>query len=124
MLFTLSSKLCTVNDQLRKPNKFSNHLAFPIVINRHEGPDYYVKLEGIDIDPWPTEAVLINVSLCERQLCGKKTLSMVYEKGKFSQPKVPATQGETQDIVIEVNTVDDSAVKFKYVTLQLSVLPM
>lgn len=127
MLLTLSSKLCTVNDHFRSPNKFSNQLPFPLVINVNGGPNYYVKLEGIAMDPWPDKPVLICVNLCEPQPCGKtmvNAVSMIYGKNKFTQPKVPAKLGETQNILIEVNTVDDIAVTFKSVTLQLSLLPM
>ena len=129
MLLTLSSELCTSNDRFRNPNKFSNHLPFPIVISEHVngGPNYYLKLEGISIDPWPTKPVLICVSLCEPQPCGMsmlKSVSMIYEKGKFTQPKVPAKLGESQEIVIEVITVEDIAVPVRSVTLQLSLLPV
>ncbi len=79
------------------------------------------------MDPWPTKPVLICVDLCEPQPVGKtmvNALSMIYGKGKFTQPKVPAKFGEPQEIVIEVINVEESDVKVKSVALQLSVLPL
>ena len=52
-----------------------------------------------------------------------KSVSMIYGKNKFTQPKVPAKLGESQEIVIEVNTVEDFDVAVRFVTLQLSLLP-
>ncbi len=125
MLLTLSSKICTTDDRFRSPKKFSNRLPFPLIINGDS--KYYVKLDGIHIDPWPTKPVLICADLCEPQPVSKtmvNALSMIYEKGKFTQPKVPAKFGEMQEIVIEVITVEEPDVIVKSITLQLSLLPI
>ena len=128
MLLTLSSDLCTGQDQFKKPTKFSNRLLFPISIDEHVngGPNYNVKLEGISINPWPTKPVLINCNLCEPQPCGKSlvnAVSMIYEKGKFTQPKVPAKLGEVQEILIVLSTVKGETIDATSVTVQLSLLP-
>ena len=123
MLLTLSSELCTASDILKSPSKFSNRLPFPLIIS--EGSNYNVKLEGISINPWPTKPVLICADICEKQPCGKNMmncLAMAYKNGKFTQPKVPTKLGQTQEIVIEVKTLDDIFMHLKSVTLQLSLL--
>ena len=127
MLLTLSSELCTIDDQFKSPNKFSNRLLFPIVITEdvNGGPNYNVKLEGIHINPWPSKPVLICINLCEPQPCGKtmvNAVSMIYEEGKFTKPKVPAKLGQEQEIIIEVITLDGISVNAKSVSVQLSLL--
>ena len=127
MLLTLSSELCTVQDRFKTPSKFTNRLTFPIAIDElmKGGTNYYVQLEGISIKPWPTKTVLICCNLCEYQPCGKdmvNALSMVYGEDKFTKPKVPARMGQTEEIMIEINTLGDVGVKINSVTVQLSLL--
>ena len=129
MPLTLSSKLCTANDQFKKPLQFSNRLPFEISIDEHikGGPSYWIQMEGISIDPWPNKPVMITCNLCEVQPAGKdfvNMLSMVYGKEKFTQPKVPALLGIKQEIMIEVKTFDNVNVDTNSVTLQLSLLPI
>jgi len=134
MVLTVSSDLCTTQDLFKKPSHFSNRLTVPITISYDDakgGPNYNIQLEGIAIYPpiFPNGAkpILVTCNLCDVQPCGKSftnMLSMVYGNEKFTRPKVPARLGKTEEIIIEIKTINNNDVNnLTSVSVQLSLVP-
>lgn len=128
MLFTLSNKLCDSVDRYTDATHFTNRTPFVLVFEEAmidgEATNHYIRLEAISIDPWPSEPLMVYCSLCERQPFGKsleKVLSMTYEQGKFSRPKVQAQLGRNNEIEIELKTIYGDPVIIDTVIMQLSV---
>ena len=128
MLITVSSEFCDNLDRQKKPSHFTNRL--PLVITADEPMKetvslYYVRLEGIAIQPWPSKTLIICCSLCDQQLFGQtfeKVLALTYGLQKFTRPKVQTQIGRSDEIEIELKSIDGEIINnIESVTVQLSI---
>ena len=129
MLITLSNEPCDDLDRHQKPSHFTNRL--PLVITtpnepmKEIGSEYYIRLEGISVQPWPNKPLIICCSLCDQQLFGQtfeKVLGLTYGPQKFTKPKVPTRMGRSDEIEIELKSIDGETINnIESVTVQLSI---
>lgn len=117
MLITVANTLCSVLDTYQSATHFNNRLPLTIEINEpiDEILNYFVRLEGITVLPWPEIPFLVCCNFCDTQPCGgqyfENTLSLVYGKEKFTRPKVIARMDRFSEVEIQLKAINGETIE-------------